>query len=236
MDNSASPETSSHDKSTSIEAEGFRLAAPRPHIAGRKWAKAPFDPPDLWSIHEGEVQTVLDFGAFVRLESYPSRDGLVHVSQMKFATVRRSFPDIILDLVTWLASAFRMADLHPSHGLSCGLLSFRKWLVACLMVPMTWLLTLLEYTGSFSQKKTAPLTSYALCVQEGDLVQVSDCVAQGDIVKCKVIDVAWRKEKFFLSMKYVDQTDGKDLDEGQVCEHARVDHEDACMEKFCFCA
>ncbi len=56
----------------------------QPVVVGRRYAQ--FEPPDLHSIHKGTVVGLQDFGAFVRIECC-SRDGLVHVSQMKHAQV-----------------------------------------------------------------------------------------------------------------------------------------------------
>jgi len=51
---------------------------------------------------------------------------------------------------------------------------------------------------------------------EGERVETSAVVAEGERIWTKVIDIAWTKRKYFLSRKYVNQENGADLDEGQV--------------------
>ena len=48
-------------------------------------APKPFDPPELYSIHQGTVMGCHAFGAFVRLDGAWDRDALVHVTQLKVA-------------------------------------------------------------------------------------------------------------------------------------------------------
>lgn len=65
---------------------------PRPAgrvTVGKPWRpREAFAPPELYSIHRGEVKSVQEFGAFVSLEGLSTKDGLVHVSQLKNPAVR----------------------------------------------------------------------------------------------------------------------------------------------------
>jgi len=51
---------------------------------------------------------------------------------------------------------------------------------------------------------------------EGERIETSAVVAEGDRIWTQVIDIAWTKRKYFLSRKYVNQETGADLDEGQI--------------------
>lgn len=44
-----------------------------------------FDPPELYSVHQGTVTGVHGFGAFVSLDGSWDKDALIHVTQLKVA-------------------------------------------------------------------------------------------------------------------------------------------------------
>ena len=62
------------------------------------------------------------------------------------------------------------------------------------------------------------------CCQDGsEKIQVADVVSEGEKVWVKVVAVDVEAQKISLSMKYVDQESGKDLDPFQVfCQRLRA--------------
>ncbi len=66
--------------------------------------KPAFEPPPLFSVQRGTVKRVTDFGAFVELNSYRSRWGLVHYSQIRDAGGERVAveEEVALDQSIWV--------------------------------------------------------------------------------------------------------------------------------------
>eukprot|EP01138_Halocafeteria_seosinensis_P016291 gb/GECG01016621.1/.p1 GENE.gb/GECG01016621.1/~~gb/GECG01016621.1/.p1 ORF type:complete len:1218 (+),score=196.26 gb/GECG01016621.1/:1-3654(+) len=73
--------SSSHrgNGSSSRGGESFATGSNRQE-PGRRSGQA--DEPELYGIYPGKVSRIMEFGAFVELDEFPDKEGLVHVSQM----------------------------------------------------------------------------------------------------------------------------------------------------------